>query len=57
MFRPKWDPNTCDFVDVESDRLKWIDVHSFVHYLENPSVHIPILRAAFQISIDASTEQ
>jgi hypothetical protein len=57
MFRPKWDPNTCDFVDVEVDRLKWIDVHSFIHYLENPSVHIPILRAAFQIAIDAPTEQ
>lgn len=57
MFRPKWDPAVCDYLDVEEARLKWIDVHGLVHYLENPSVHIPILRAACQITIDAATEK
>lgn len=57
MFRPKWDPTRCDYIDIEETTLKWIDVHGLVHYLENPRVHIPMLRAAFQIQIDAATER
>ena len=57
MFRPKWDPNVCDYLDVEVAKLKWVDVHGLVHYLESPSVHIPILRAACQITIDAAKEK
>ena len=57
MFRPKWDPTVCDYLEVEVAKLKWVDVHGLAHYLENPSVHIPILRAACQITIDAAKEK
>ncbi|MEP7344019.1 MAG: hypothetical protein ABI877_02070 [Gemmatimonadaceae bacterium] len=57
MFRPSWDPAQAFYRDVQIDQPKFVDVHGLVHYLEHPQVHIPILRAACGITIDAATEK
>jgi hypothetical protein len=56
MFDPKWDPTKCFYIDVNVERMKWIDVHGLIHYLENPRVHIPILRTVLAADIDEATE-
>ena len=56
-FKPVW-PQGGDFVEIRTKAVREFNVHSLDRYLEDPRLHIPVLRALFGFGkIDAATAQ
>jgi hypothetical protein len=56
-FKPVWTQGG-DFVEIRTTAVREFDVHSLDRYLEDPRLHIPVLRSLFgHGSIDAATAQ
>jgi hypothetical protein len=48
-FKPVWTPGG-DYVEIRTTAVREFNVHSLERYLEDPRVHIPILRSLFGFS-------
>lgn len=45
-FLPAWTPGR-DFARIRTSAVRGFDVHALAHYLRDPRVHVPLLRALF----------